>query len=81
MARRVGRLRHVLQLRVLLAHRDHLLGLLHLALEGGHDLVVLDVMLPSLDGYLTQEGKINFRNLDVLFKDISKLEEELFKLH
>jgi len=38
-------------------------------------------LLPSLDGYLTEEGKIKFRNLDVLFKDISKLEQELFKIN
>jgi 5'-3' exonuclease len=38
-------------------------------------------LLPSSDGYLTEEGNIKFRNLDVLFKDISKLEQELFKIN
>jgi hypothetical protein len=33
-------------------------------------------MLPSLDGYLTDSGKILFENADVLFRDIAKLEEE-----
>lgn len=37
-------------------------------------------LLPSLDGYLTSSGKIKFDNVDVLFRDISKLEEEQFKL-
>lgn len=36
--------------------------------------------LPSLDGYLTNQGRINFSNCDVLFKDIAKYEEEFFRL-
>ena len=36
--------------------------------------------LPSLDGYLTKQGKINFSNCDVLFRDIAKYEEEFFRL-
>ena len=36
--------------------------------------------LPSLDGYLTDSGKINFSNCDVLFRDIAKYEEEFFKV-
>ena len=36
--------------------------------------------LPSLDGYLTNEGKINFSNCDVLFRDIAKYEEDFFRL-
>lgn len=36
--------------------------------------------LPSLDGYLTEQGKINFSNCDVLFRDIAKYEEEFFRL-
>ena len=36
--------------------------------------------LPSLDGYLTKRGKINFSNCDVLFRDIAKYEEEFFRL-
>ena len=35
--------------------------------------------LPSLDGYLTHQGKINFSNCDVLFRDIAKYEEEFFR--
>jgi len=34
--------------------------------------------LPTLDGYLTDGGKINMSNCDVLFKDIAKYEEERF---
>lgn len=49
--------------------------------EGALDaiMIIYKHLLPSLDGYLTEEGKIKFKNLDVLFRDISKLEEELFK--
>ena len=36
--------------------------------------------LPSLDGYLTEKGKINFSNCDVLFRDIAKYEEDFFRL-
>lgn len=36
--------------------------------------------LPTLDGYLTHQGKINFSNCDVLFRDIAKYEEEFFRL-
>lgn len=36
--------------------------------------------LPSLDGYLTEEGRINFSNCDVLFRDIAKYEEDFFRL-
>lgn len=43
-------------------------------------MVIYKNILPST-GYLTEDGKINFSRLDVLFKDISKLEEELFKLN
>lgn len=35
--------------------------------------------LPTLDGYLTNQGKINFSNCDVLFRDIAKYEEEFFQ--
>jgi 5'-3' exoribonuclease 2 len=35
--------------------------------------------LPTLDGYLTDGGKINMSNCDVLFKDIAKYEEEFFR--
>ena len=35
--------------------------------------------LPSLDGYLTNSGRINFSNCDVLFRDIAKYEEEFFR--
>lgn len=35
--------------------------------------------LPTLDGYLTKQGMINFSNCDVLFIDIAKYEEEFFR--
>jgi len=35
--------------------------------------------LPTLDGYLTKQGIINFSNCDVLFIDIAKYEEEFFR--
>ena len=47
--------------------RDGLDGL-HLALEGGHDLLVLDVMLPSLDGWgILQTLRRSGRSMPVLF--------------
>jgi 5'-3' exoribonuclease 2 len=50
--------------------------------EGALDaiLVIYKNLLPSLDGYLTNQGKINFQNTDVLFRDLAKLEEEHFKV-
>jgi 5'-3' exoribonuclease 2 len=50
--------------------------------EGALDaiMVIYKNVLPST-GYLTKKGKIDFSRLDVLFKDISKLEEELFRLN
>ena len=36
--------------------------------------------LPSLEDYLTNQGKINFSVCDVLFNDISKFEEEMFSV-
>lgn len=51
--------------------------------EGALDAILLIYknLLPSLDGYLTKQGQIIFSNADVLFKDISKLEEEQFKIN
>jgi 5'-3' exoribonuclease 2 len=51
--------------------------------EGALDaiLVIYKNLLPSLDGYLTKEGFITYSNADVLFRDISKLEEEQFKIN
>jgi 5'-3' exonuclease len=34
-----------------------------------------------LTSYLTCEGKITYENADIIFRDISKLEEEQFKLN
>ena len=50
--------------------------------EGALDviMVVYKHLLPSLDGYLTKDGQINFSNVDVLFRDIAKFEEEFFKV-
>lgn len=44
--------------------------------EGALDaiLVIYKNLLPSLDGYITLEGKIDFTKADILFKDIAKLE-------
>jgi 5'-3' exonuclease len=49
--------------------------------EGALDaiLVIYKNLLPKLDGYLTIEGTIIFKNVEVIFRDISKLEEEQFK--
>ena len=46
--------------------------------EGALDaiLAIYKNLLPQLEGYLTKEGKITFANVDTVFKDISKLEEE-----
>ena len=41
-------------------------------------MVMYKNLLPSMDGYLTKQGKINFSNCDVLFRDIAKFEEEFF---
>jgi 5'-3' exoribonuclease 2 len=51
--------------------------------EGALDaiLVIYKNLLPSLDGYLTNLGQITYANADVLFRDISKLEEEQFKIN
>ena len=50
--------------------------------EGALDaiMVMYKNALPSLDGYLTEQGRINFSNCDVLFRDIAKYEEEFFRL-
>ena len=49
--------------------------------EGALDaiMVIYKNILPKLTGYLTDEGKINFENVDAIFRDISKLEEEQFR--
>ena len=49
--------------------------------EGALDaiLVIYKNLLPRMTDYLTNEGIISFQNADLLFKDISKLEEEQFK--
>jgi 5'-3' exoribonuclease 2 len=51
--------------------------------EGALDaiLVIYKNLLPSLDGYLTHQGQISYSKADVLFRDISKLEEEQFKIN
>lgn len=42
-------------------------------------LMVYKKLLPSLGGYLTQEGNIDFRRADVLFKKLGEIEEELLR--
>jgi len=46
--------------------------------EGALDaiIVIYKNLLPGLSGYLTDEGKIIFTNVDIIFRDISKLEAE-----
>ncbi len=46
--------------------------------EGAFDaiLYLYKMLLPSFDGYLTNQGQINFANADKLFKLISLMEEE-----
>ena len=50
--------------------------------EGALDaiLVMYKNCLPSLETYLTHQGKINFSVCDVLFNDIAKFEEEFFNV-
>jgi 5'-3' exoribonuclease 2 len=49
--------------------------------EGALDaiMVIYKNILPKLGGYLTDEGRIDFKNVDAIFRDISKLEEEQFR--
>jgi len=42
-------------------------------------LVIYKHLLPSLDGYLTKGGKINLSNVDIMMRDIAKLEQDSFK--
>jgi 5'-3' exoribonuclease 2 len=50
--------------------------------EGALDaiLVIYKNLLPRMTDYLANEGQLSLENADLLFKDISKLEEEQFKL-
>jgi len=50
--------------------------------EGALDaiMVMYKNLLPSLEDYLTNQGKINFSVCDVLFNDIAKFEEEMFSV-
>lgn len=49
--------------------------------EGAIDsmMVIYKNILPSVGGYLTQEGIIDFAKVDVMLSDIAKVEEEFFK--
>jgi len=42
-------------------------------------MVIYKNILPSVGGYLTQEGIIDFAKVDVMLSDIAKVEEEFFK--
>jgi 5'-3' exoribonuclease 2 len=50
--------------------------------EGALDaiLAIYKNILPSLDGYLTEKGKILFKNVDVLLLRIAKVEDEFFRV-
>lgn len=49
--------------------------------EGALDaiLVIYKNLLPKLGDYLTADGKITYENVEVIFRDISIMEEEQFK--
>ena len=36
-------------------------------------------MLPKLDGYLTDKGKINLERTELIFKNLALIEDEFFK--
>ena len=50
--------------------------------EGAIDqmMVIYKNLLPSLGGYLTKDGQIDFSKVDVMLSDIAKIEEEFFKV-
>ncbi len=49
--------------------------------EGALDAImaIYKNLLPRLNGFLTNQGKIVYCNVDLIFKDIATLEEEQFK--
>ena len=49
--------------------------------EGGLDalLFLYKYMLPKLDGYLTDKGKINLERTELIFKNLALIEDEFFK--
>ena len=50
--------------------------------EGALDaiLAIYKNLLPSLDGYLTKQSQIVFKNVDVLLHRVSKVEDEFFRV-
>ncbi len=50
--------------------------------EGALDaiLVIYKNLLPSLGDYLTKSGEIDFSKVDLIFNDIAKIEEEVFRI-
>jgi 5'-3' exoribonuclease 2 len=50
--------------------------------EGALDslMVIYKNVLPSVGDYLTKNGEIDFSKVDLIFNDISKIEEECFKI-
>ncbi len=49
--------------------------------EGALDslMIIYKHQLPSLGDYLTKNGEIDFSKVDLIFNDIAKIEEEVFK--
>jgi len=49
--------------------------------EGALDaiLAIYKHLLPSLDGYLTEDGVVVFKKVDVLLQSIGKVEDEFFR--
>ena len=49
--------------------------------EGAIDalMAIYKQQLPALGDYLTNSGKIDFNRVDLIFNDLSKIEEELLK--
>lgn len=49
--------------------------------EGALDalMAIYKQQLPSLGGYLTEQGKIDFDKVDLIFNDLAKIEEELIR--
>lgn len=49
--------------------------------EGAIDalMTIYKFQLPSLGGYLTKNGEIDFPKVDLIFNDIAKIEEEVFR--
>jgi len=49
--------------------------------EGAIDMLfmIYKNLLPSFEGYITKEGKIDLRSLDIFLQNVSQVEDELFQ--